>query len=133
MVTSKQHEDVLKEAISNYKEKGYTVIDLERKCPDAIAVRNGPGGVEIAAVEILGMQWDNKDGWKKSWTSKAKAESYHMFDKVLLTLFRRGNKDPTFRKEQVIYLDKQHEDFGQRSQKFPYRVRYQYHIVDNNK
>jgi len=86
MSTSEQHEQVLKETIEKLKSEGYHVIDLERKSPDAIAVKDG----KIIAIEVLGITHIPSKGWKHKWTHKAKQQVYHMFDELKIITFKRN-------------------------------------------
>lgn len=86
-----QHEKELREEIERLKNEGYRVIDLERKCPDAIAIK--PNNVEVCAVEILSMSYNyGIKGYKAKWTVKAKKTIYHMFDKVIIKVFKLPRK-----------------------------------------
>ncbi len=89
MATSELHEKLLKEYIKELENQGYRVIDLERKSPDAIALKIIDGKIEVSAVEVLGLQYMKGKGWHHSWTYKAKESIYHMFDKVLIKIFKR--------------------------------------------
>ncbi len=83
---SQQHIDKLKEVIKELEDKGYRVIDLEMKSPDAIALKDN----KLYAVEVLGRQYDMKRGyWKKKFTIKSKKEIYHMFDGMIIRTFKR--------------------------------------------
>lgn len=92
MTTSKQHEKVLKEYIKELRSRGYRVIDLERKCPDGIAIRLFNDKIELSAIEVLGSQYKKGKGWGHKWTYKAKESIYHMFDKVLIKSFHKEKK-----------------------------------------
>lgn len=83
MTTSELHEETLKKKIAELERKGFRVLDLERKCPDAIALKNG----KIYAVEILGRKYIKGRGNTKKWTFKAKKAIYSMFDGVLFETF----------------------------------------------
>jgi len=84
MATTEYHEKALMECIEELKAKGYRVIDLERKSPDAIAIKDN----QIFAVEVLGIRYRKGKGWGKTWTPKAKETIYHMFDGILFKTFR---------------------------------------------
>lgn len=86
MSTSETHEAVLKNFLTELKEKGYTVIDLERKCPDGIAVKDG----KIYAVEVLGRKHVKNKGFARKTTPQMKREIYHMFNDVLIKEFKYG-------------------------------------------
>lgn len=90
MSTSELHEETLRIFIKEMSRKGYRVIDLERKCPDAIAVK----GEEIIAMEVLGMQHTQKKGWTQKWTHTSKRKTYHMFDSVCIKTFKYPIKRP---------------------------------------
>lgn len=92
MVTSKQHEDVLRDTIQNLRKAGYRVIDLERKCPDAIAIKVRDGKAEISAVEVLSEQHKIGKGFHRKWTYYAKKSVYHMFDKLIFSIFQRDKE-----------------------------------------
>lgn len=84
MATSIEHERKLKETIDDLKKQGYNVIDLERKSPDAIAVKAN----KIYAVEVLSFRWVAKRGWHNSWTYKSKKKDYNMFDGIIFKTFK---------------------------------------------
>lgn len=84
MATSILHEKTLKEFILKLESEGYRVLDLERKCPDAIALKDG----KIYAVEVLGRQYKKGKGWKKKWTQNSKKNIYHMFDDIIIKDFK---------------------------------------------
>jgi hypothetical protein len=84
MVTSLLHEKKLKEFISELSNKGFKVFDLERKSPDALAIKDN----KVYAVEVLGSSYKKGKGWKKKWTRRNKNKVYHMFDGILIKEFR---------------------------------------------
>lgn len=83
-----RHEKKLKEVIQEFKRKGYKVVDLEGKSPDAIAVKDNV----VCAVEVLGRVHRKNRGWKKDFTIIQKKSLYSMFDKVFIRTFRRGER-----------------------------------------
>ena len=87
-MTSELHEKTLKNFIEELRKEGYKVFDLERKIPDAIAMKNG----EIYAVEVLGVQYKQGKGWTKKWTYRSKTSNYHMFDGVIFKTFKHPQK-----------------------------------------
>lgn len=88
-IGKKQHEDLLKKTIKEMEEKGWKVIDLKGRSPDAIAAKNENDKVKIIALEILGMSYNEGKGWHKSWTYKEKMDNYSMFDEVIIKKFKR--------------------------------------------
>jgi hypothetical protein len=84
MTAGELHEKKLKEELEKLKKEGYRVIDLERKCPDGIAIKDG----KVYAVEILGKKHTNGKGWKISSTKKQKEFIYKMFDGVIIRTFK---------------------------------------------
>ena len=95
-IGNKQHEKVLKETIEKLEEKGYRVVDLKGKSPDAVATKDN----KLIAVEILG-ETHRKGKWKKSWTYTQKEDDYSMFDDIIIKTFRR-NKPPYEKGEGII-------------------------------
>jgi len=83
MVTSTKHEETLKEFLEELRERGYNVIDLERKSPDGIAVKDN----KIYAIEVLGTQKKKGKGNHKKWTYRGKRKEYDMFEDVLFKTF----------------------------------------------
>ena len=82
---SLQHMKAVHKNIAELEKKGYRVIDLQGKSPDAIALKDE----KIIAVEILGRQYKKGKGWKKKWTHAQKKKNYDMFDDVIIFSFRR--------------------------------------------
>lgn len=93
-MSSAQHEQIVRDMIKFYSEKGYKTLNLNNKCPDGIAVRVVNGEIEISAIEVLGMQYNSKKGWKAQWTISAKKSIYCMFDKLIVIAFKRGEDSP---------------------------------------
>ena len=100
MGTSTLHEQNLRKYIKELEVLGYRVIDLERKSPDAIAIKVINGKIEVSAVEVLSSQYKIGKGWHKKWNYKAKISIYHMFDNILIKVFRypliKGRERATF-------------------------------------
>lgn len=96
-----QHEDVLTQVIEELEQDGYRVIRLEAKSPDAIAVK----GTRVLAVEVLGSTHRSGKGWHKGWSHRKKRIIYHMFDDLIIRVFRRDTKyqpgGPTYLEEEV--------------------------------
>jgi len=84
MVTTENHEKRLKEVLSELRREGYRTLDLERKCPDGIALKDG----KIFAVEILGKKYKKGHGWTNRYSVRAKKSIYHMFDDVIIRTFK---------------------------------------------
>ena len=81
--TSKTHELTLKNYIEELKSQGYKAFDLNRKCPDGIAVKDG----KVYAIEVLGTQKKKGKGNHRKWTFRGKRKEYYMFDDVLFKTF----------------------------------------------
>lgn len=92
-----QHEKTLQSYFQELESNGYKTLNLEGKCPDGIAIKDG----KIYAVEILRkIRYERKNPesikrhgrftWKfqsgNTLTSKLKA--YHMFEKVLIKIYK---------------------------------------------
>ena len=83
---SEQHEKELNEEIERLENKGYRVINLEGKSPDAIAIKDG----KVVAVEVLGVSYYKKNHtFKGTFSIKQKLGTYHMFDGVMIKNFVR--------------------------------------------
>lgn len=83
---SERHEEELEAEIERLEKKGYRVINLEDKSPDAIAIKDG----KVIAVEVLGMSYyKKKHTWKGSFSIKQKLSIYYMFDGVIIRNFVR--------------------------------------------
>ena len=95
MVESEKHEEKLRQVLEKLNKEGYRAFDLERKSPDAIALKDN----KIYAVEVLGRQYKKGKGWTKKWTYLAKKKVYHMFDDILIYDFKypikKGGDTPT--------------------------------------
>jgi len=91
-----EHEDKVKEFLKELQNKGYKTINLNGKCPDGIAVKNG----KICAVEVLKKiktvrknEASAKAHGKYVWrfnggqTMNQKRSIYSMFDDVLFYTF----------------------------------------------
>jgi len=77
----------INEVIKDYEEKGFRIIRLANKSPDAIAYKNN----SIFAVEILGL---NK-GYSGKKTIQDKESIYDMFDGIMIKTFSY-NSDTVF-------------------------------------
>ena len=96
--TSYRHEELLYEEIMDLREKGWWVVPVKRKLPDAIAI--SPDRTKIVAIEVLGRKkrtdskgkskgyrWDGGKGVeKKRW-------DYGHFDDIIFVLFDRSGSD----------------------------------------
>ena len=83
---SETHDEVLQEEIEELQSKGFRVINLEGKNPDAIAIKDG----KVYAVEVLGISYyKKKRHWKGSFSIKQKRSIYHMFDGLFIKHFTR--------------------------------------------
>lgn len=71
--------------IDNYKDRGYSVIVLKKKSPDAIAFKNGG----IFAIEIIGLQ----KGYSGDYQIKNKEDIYNMFDGLMIKTFIYGSEN----------------------------------------
>lgn len=87
---SELHQKKVKEEIQRLESQGYRVIDTERKCPDAIAVKDG----KIFAVEILPRRYKKGRGWNCKWSLRAKKINYKMYDDIFFAFYKR-NADGT--------------------------------------
>jgi hypothetical protein len=78
---SKRHENRLTEVIDELKGKGFHVIRLNGKCPDAIATKEG----KLIAVEVIG-KWGKERRYRLTggWTYTGKKRTYSMFDDVMI-------------------------------------------------
>lgn len=83
---STQHMREVQKHIDELIKKGYRVIDLQGKSPDAIALKDD----KIYAVEVLGRQYKRGKGWIKKWSHVSKKKNYDMFDDVIIFSFRRN-------------------------------------------
>ncbi len=94
-IGGKQHEDTLTDAIVDLERKGWRVIRLNGKSPDAIAVRDD----RIVAVEVLARYERTRKKKGHSWeisggTFQLKIQDYAMFDDVIFYTFRRSKWKP---------------------------------------
>jgi len=80
---TKNQKTVLNETIKQYQDNGYNVIALEKKSPDAIAVKNN----RIFAIEIIGLPV----GSAGKYHIKAKEDIYDMFDGLMIKTFYYDN------------------------------------------
>lgn len=76
---------MLKEFLKELENQGYRVLDLERKCPDGIALKDG----KIYAIEVLSWRYRQGQGWDLKKNAKNKEAIYDMFDGVLFKHFRQ--------------------------------------------
>ena len=85
-------EEWFKRVISDFETKGYRVIRLNHKSPDAIAVKDD----KIYAIEILGVT-HIKDGKsirnRKNWAWSEKQNLYSMFDGLMIKTFFYNHDD----------------------------------------
>ena len=82
---NRDRKEVIDEVIERYRERGYSAIYLRKKCPDAIAIRNG----SVFAVEILG----NHRGYSTTRLINDKTDLYDMFDGVMFKTFIYDSDD----------------------------------------
>lgn len=81
------HESRLKEVIAELMEKGYHVVQLDGKSPDAVATKDG----KLIAVEVIGKYGKERNYKLRSgWTFAGKKREYNMFDDVLIYTFPYG-------------------------------------------
>jgi len=87
-VGKEKHEQRLREVVEELKSKGFHVVCLNGKSPDAIATKDG----KLIAVEVIGKYGKNRR-YKLSggWTFTGKRKIYGMFDDVLIYTFPYGN------------------------------------------
>ena len=78
-----KHEYYLSSLIEEYEKKGWRVVRLQEKSPDAVACKNG----KLIALEVLGVARGPKGGELHSWTYKAKKATYDMFDDLIIKTF----------------------------------------------
>ena len=71
--------DVIDKVIKEYEEKGFRIIRLANKSPDAVAYKNN----NVFAVEIIGVQ----DGGSSKYVVNAKESIYDMFDGIMIKTF----------------------------------------------
>jgi hypothetical protein len=89
------HEAELEKAKQEYKERGYKVIDLKGKSPDAIAFKDG----KAVCIEVLPAYYSrNKVSYISHWTYSGKATVYGNL----------GFDELDIRKYVVVPKDKQH-------------------------
>jgi Holliday junction resolvase len=83
-----RHESKLVEVIKELEGKGFRVVKLCGKSPDAIATRDG----KIIAIEVIG-KYGKKRKYKLTggWTIIGKKRNYSMFDDVLIFTFPYDN------------------------------------------
>jgi hypothetical protein len=85
-IGGRQHEAILDEAILEMQKKGWRIIRLDGKSPDAIAVKDG----RIVALEVMGRTWRQGKGWDLAGhgTFQTKKQEYSMFDEIMFWTFR---------------------------------------------
>jgi hypothetical protein len=67
------HEEELEKTKKEYSEKGYKIIDLKGKSPDAIAFKDG----KAICIEVLPAAYNKRKGYYHSnWTYKGKMTVY---------------------------------------------------------
>ncbi len=79
------HEASLKERIQEYEKKGYKIIDLNGKSPDAIGVKNEDGRIIFIALDVVSA-YTKKAGAKQNYFCKQKESLYKGlgFDRVFV-------------------------------------------------
>ena len=83
---SEKHNEELELEIKRLQEKGFRVINLNNKSPDAIAIK----GDKIYAIKVLGLSYYKKKyTWKGSYSIRQLLKVYHMFDGIIIKNFYR--------------------------------------------
>lgn len=87
-IGKERHEKKLTEIIEELKQKGYHVVRLDGKSPDAVATKDG----KLIAVEVLG-KYGKRRNYKLAGghTIAGKKRNYKMFDDVLVFTFPYEN------------------------------------------
>lgn len=92
-----QHELELKNCIKEFRDKGWRVIDMKRKSPDAIALKNN----KLIIIEIVGATKTNNTKWHTSKTKKHYNEVWCDFDAVVLKHFYYS-KETNITEEEIL-------------------------------
>ena len=79
-MTSREHELAVQEKVHELEAEGWRTFKLDRKSPDAIAIKDG----NVIAIEILGRNGNLK-------VQARKRDDYKMFDDVIFG-FHNGQK-----------------------------------------
>lgn len=69
------HEDSLKERIKEFEKKGFRMINLGGKSPDAIGVKQGGKDILLVAIDVVSA-YTKKPGAKQSYFCKQKQSLY---------------------------------------------------------
>jgi len=78
-----EQKEKLEEVLNDYRKRGFNIIPLVKKSPDAIAIKNDT----IFAIEIIGIQ----QGGSGQYRIKCKEEIYDMFDGLMIKTFNYDN------------------------------------------
>jgi len=84
MTEGTMHEITVAKAVEELMEKGYHVVKMSRKTPDAIAFKDG----KFYAVEALGQRWTPEQGWTNKRSKIEKERAYAHIGQLIFYSFR---------------------------------------------
>jgi len=84
---SYEHEKGVSDFLKQLSQKGWKTINLKRKSPDGIAIKNN----EIVAVEVITYK-SNKTRYNRGNKARQKKEDYFMFDDVFVKFINRNKE-----------------------------------------
>jgi len=83
---SKQHQDLIAKTVEELRYKGFKVVNMNGKAPDAIAIKDN----KIYAVEVLLIPNIPKKGWQHLRVIQNKINYYSMFDDIIFKVKNKG-------------------------------------------
>ena len=84
----KLREEKLNKYIKELEQQGFRIINLERRKPDAIAIKDN----KVYAVKMVGKRYKEGKGWSADITKTAYKKRYTMFDGIKSKDFRFDRK-----------------------------------------